>query len=114
VLVAAAWLIALALTACASAPPVALARYLEHAEIQAETDAQRATLGRAFDDMLQLQPEKLRAARYGPDRSTLPALLRAHLVPSEPVAVDDEEFYTQAGDARVRVAVGTLRQKLRN
>ena len=111
---AAAWLIVVALTACASRPPVALARYLEHAEIQAETDAQRATLGRAFDDMLQLQPEKLRTARYGPNQSTLPALLRAHLVPSEPVAVEDEEFYSQAGDARVRVAVGTLRQKLRN
>jgi hypothetical protein len=87
---AAAWLIVVALTACASPPPVALARYLEHAEIQAETDAQRATLGRAFDDMLQLQPEKLRTARYGPDQSNLPALLRAHLVPCAPVAAEDD------------------------
>jgi hypothetical protein len=106
-------LILLSLTACTAAPPVPLARYLEHAEIQAETDTQRAALRQAFEDMLSPATEKLRTARYGPDQRTLPALLRAHLVPLEPVAVEDEEFYTQARDARVQAAVEALRQQLR-
>lgn len=102
----------LALAGCGDAAPVPLARYLEHVEIQAETDAQRTALAQAFDDMLRLRPEQLRAARYGPKRDPLPILLRDHLVPSEPVAVEDDEFYSQASDARVRAAVGTLRRKL--
>jgi hypothetical protein len=105
----------MSLTTCTStAPPVALARYLDGVEVQAETDAQRAILTQALDDMFQQPPATLRAARYGPDQRTLPALLRAHLVPSEPIAVDDEAFYTQAGDPQVRAALGTLLQKLRH
>ena len=53
----------LALAGCGDAAPVPLARYLEHVEIQAETDAQRTALAQAFDDMLRLRPEQLRAAR---------------------------------------------------
>lgn len=108
----AAILLLLGSLSCRPTQEVALARYLEHAEIQAETDTQRATLSQAFEDMLRLEPENLRTARYGPEQRTLAALLRAHLVPSEPVAVEDEEFYTQARDARVQAAIGPLRQKL--
>lgn len=106
--------IAFLLTACAGWQPVALARYLEHAEIQAETDAQRAVVGHALDDMLRLQAAKLRTIRYGESRSALPGLLRAHLVPSAPVSVEDEEFYLQTGDSRVRSAIETLKKKLQN
>jgi hypothetical protein len=97
---------------CAENPPVALAQYLDQAEIQAETDEQRAALRQALDDMLRQPPEQLRTARYGVEQRTLPELLRAHLVPAGPVAVEDDEFYTQAQDARVKAAIARLQRQL--
>jgi hypothetical protein len=105
---------ALCLSACAKASPPPLARYLEHAEIQAETDAQRAELNGALGDLVRLEPAALRTKKYGPDQQPLPAFLRAHLVPAEPVAVEDEEFYTAAGNPQVRTAVAALQTRLRN
>lgn len=87
-----------------------LAAYLTGAEIQAETDEQRATLRLAFDDMLTKRPDQLRAARYG--SKPLPAFIRAHVVPTRPVPVEDEEFYRGASTAAVRAAILTLRDKL--
>lgn len=91
----------------------ATAKYLEGAEIQAETDAQRAVLAQALEDMATLQAEGLRGKRYGPDQKPLAALLRAHLVPAGPVAVEDDQFVTQAGEPEVRAAVEKLRGKLK-
>ena len=108
----AAILIVCLLAACADAGSEHLAKYLEGAEIQAETQEQRAVLAQALSDMLRLPPTGLRAARYGPDNRPLPDLLRAHLVPSEPVPLDDEEVYSQAGEPRARAAIESLRIKL--
>ena len=104
--------VSLLVISCAENPPVALARYLDQAEIQAETDEQRAVLRQALDDMLRQPPERLRSARYGAEQRTLPELLRAHLVPADPVAVEDDEFYTLAKDARVQAAIARLQRQL--
>lgn len=104
----------LAFSACVGAHRAPLARYLASAEVQAETDVQRAMLRRAVHDMLDLPPERLRGARYGGKGWTLPRLLRANLVPAQPAALEDSDFYTQARDARVRASLEVLKRKLQN
>ncbi|MCW5665737.1 MAG: hypothetical protein KIT35_18055 [Piscinibacter sp.] len=108
-----AWGLALLLAACgdrAAAPPApaasaassqaraqadALVALLRGAEIQAETDAQRAELRRALQDLRDRPLAELQGARYaGPDGTPgqrgLADLLRAHLVPAQPAAIELE------------------------
>lgn len=68
-------------------------RLLRNAELQTETDTQRAELRRALQDLRDLPPAELRAARYaGPDgtpgQRSLAEVLRAHVVPAQPAAID--------------------------
>ncbi|MBX3605486.1 MAG: hypothetical protein KF788_09445 [Piscinibacter sp.] len=70
-----------------------LVALLQGAEIQAETDAQRAELRRALQDLRDKPPAELAAARYAgadgqPGQRSLEEILRAHLVPDRPVAID--------------------------
>lgn len=88
------------------------ALYLAGAEIQAETPQQREALRKALDDMLSLTPDQLRQTRYGSEHKTLPALLRTHIVPPAPVPAEDNDFYAQAENPKVRAAVEILRAKL--
>lgn len=76
-----------------TATPAALASLLRGAELQAETDTQRAELRRALQDLRDLSPAELQAARYaGPDgtpgQRSLAEVLRAHVVPAQPAAID--------------------------
>lgn len=82
----------------ASAPEAtadALVQWLSGAELQAETDAQRAELRRALQDLRDRPLAELQAARYAgadgtPGQRSLVELLRAHVLPARPVAVDLE------------------------
>jgi hypothetical protein len=93
-------------------PTPAAAIYLSDAEIQLETPEQRELLHKALGDMLSFSSEDLRQARYGPSSKTLGEVLRAHLVPTKPVPVTDEDFYTQASDANVRKAIQSLNSQI--
>jgi hypothetical protein len=106
------FLLVLTGVACTPQAEPALARYLAGAEIQAESDEQRQILAAALDDMSRLPEGELRSKRYGPRELPLPSLLRAHLMPAEPIAVEDNEFYEDGDDPRVRDAIAKLRQRL--
>jgi hypothetical protein len=97
-------------TKTAPLPPAAL--YLSGAEIQVETPEQRELLHKALDDMLSLSSEDMRQVRYGPGGKTLREILRAHLVPSTPISVTDEDFYNQASNAKVRMAIQSINSRL--
>lgn len=70
-----------------------LVRLLHAAEIQAETDEQRAELRRALQDLRDKPRPALDLARYAaadgqPDQRRLLEVLRAHVVPPAPVELD--------------------------
>lgn len=90
----------------------ALARYLAGAEIQAETGDQRAAVRQALNDMTTLSQEQLRKTHYGPEKQSLPVFLRAHVVPSAPVPVEDDDFFTKAADPGARAAVKKLLESM--
>jgi len=89
----------------------ALVAYLQGAEIQAETDAQRDVLRRALRDLASLPPAELRAARY-PSSDGRPAqrdvvqVLRSHLVPARPQAVDLDALLVGRESEAGRAALG--------
>jgi hypothetical protein len=88
--------------------------YLSGAEIQAETDAQRAELRAAFRDMLALSAAELQARRYAghdgqPGALTLVQLLTAHVVPPTPQALVPARFFE---DVKRAVAQDAIRAKL--
>lgn len=97
----------------ASAVPAAdnrLVQWLQGAEIQAETDAQRAELRRALQDLRDKPPAELAAARYaGPDGTPgqrgLAELLRAHVVPARPVELVLDELVAGRAGAEGRAAL---------
>lgn len=109
-----------AMAACAhhSNPQAAaaIARCLDGAELQAETDAQKKNLRRGFDDLATQPPASLRARRYAdyqgtPDRWDLPELLKHHLVPREPCGYE-AAFWESVDDPRVREAARRLAARL--
>lgn len=87
-----------------------LVQLLQGAEIQAETDAQRAELRRALQDLRDKPPAELAAARYaGPDgtpgQRSLAELLRAHVVPAQPAEMVLEDLIAGREAAAGRAAL---------
>jgi hypothetical protein len=97
----------------ASALPAAdnrLVQLLQGAEIQAETDAQRAELRRALQDLRDKPPAELAAARYAgldgtPGQRSLAEVLRAHVVPAQPVEMLLDELIAGREGAAGRAAL---------
>jgi hypothetical protein len=87
--------------------PNQLAAFLEDAELQCETEAQRCNLCHAFQDMLDLTPEQLRERRYcdytgQPGRWDLPTLLSRHFVPGAKQHSMGPRFYDEVKSADVQ------------
>lgn len=85
-----------------------VADYLDGAECQAETDAQRATVRAALDDLATQSPAALAARRY-PDYQgrahswDVRTVLMKHLVPSSPRSLPTgADFYRDATAPAVR------------
>lgn len=92
--------------------------WLTGAEIQAETDAQRAELRRGLQDMLKLPPDKLRQRRYAaadgtPAARSLPELLTGHLVPRTPQALDERRIYDDTRSPAAQRAVRRVLSQLK-
>lgn len=120
-------LLALTVSACeqrAASPPTgasasaiaasAVASYFSGAELQAENDAQRAELKRAFNDMLTLTADELKAKRYADyagvkNARSLLELIKAHVVPATPQLIDPARFYA---DVKTATALQSVRQQL--
>lgn len=87
-----------------------VARYLEGAELQAETDGQRREIARALQDMLDLPVAELRKQRYS-DHSgnagawTVTDLLPAYYVSRRPMKLDPERFYREVGQPEAKAIV---------
>lgn len=109
-----------AATAPAATTPVAansVVEYFAGAEIQAETDEQRAELRRAFADMLELSPDELQARRYAgfdgtKSARTLPELLSAHVVPTKPQALVPKRFFADVKAPDAQDAIRTIQREL--
>lgn len=95
----------------------ALVAYLQDAEIQAETDAQRSELRRALNDLQALPAAELRMARYaGADgrasQRDIVQVLHAHVVPTAPRSLDMtrllEDRESAAGRAALRDTLAQL------
>jgi predicted nucleic acid-binding protein len=91
-----------------------VASYFTGAQIQAEGDAQSAELRRAFDDMLALNVDALKAQRYADYAGVknvrpLVTLLNDHLVSATPRAIDPEPFFA---DIKAPEAQAAIRAKL--
>lgn len=97
----------------ASASPYkanAVVQYLDGAELQAETDAQRREIARALQDMLKKPAAQLRAQRYAgdsgkPGELSITDLLRAHFVPTRPASLDANQFYREVRQPEARAAI---------
>jgi hypothetical protein len=81
--------------------------YLDRAERQAETDAQRREMLHALDDLRSLDALALGQRRYAdyenrPGQWTLVQLMQKYFVPRQPCSIDEETFYrhAQASEAR--------------
>jgi hypothetical protein len=97
----------------AAATTNAVAEFLAGAEIQAETDAQRMELRRALADLAEKPAQALRDARYAdaqgrPGQRDLPAVLRAHLVPTAPRGINEASFFDDATQPAARTAARAL------
>jgi len=87
-----------------------IARYLDGAELQAETDGQRREIARALQDILNIPVAELRKQRYSDYAGeatawTVTDLLRAYFVPRQPMSVDPERFYREVGQPQAKAAV---------
>lgn len=87
-----------------------LALYLRGAEIQAETDVQRAELRRALHDLLDQPAAYLRSARYAgfdgtPAQRSLVQVLKGHVVPEQPTALDVDELIAGREQSDARAAL---------
>jgi hypothetical protein len=106
-------------TAAPSAPAAsavvgnAVVDYFAKAEVQAETDAQRAELRRALADLLNLGDAELRAARYAsfsgqPGQRDLVKLLHGHVVPASPETLTIDLVLATRASPQARAAVKAL------
>lgn len=91
-----------------------VAEYIADAEIQAETDGQRAELRKALSDMLMLTAADLQTRRYADYNGTkgarsLVELLNAHLVPAKPQAIIPAQFFA---DIKAPTAQAAIQKKL--
>ena len=95
---------------CAQVTGSAVARYLDGAELQAETDAQLRTVKRALVDMLRLPPAALKKQRY-PDyqghaqKWTARQVLEHHFVPTTPMSLTDESLVNECSKREARAAI---------
>lgn len=102
-----------------SKPPVnSVAKYLESAELQAETDSQRREIQRALTDMLEKPAVKLRAQKYAdyqgtPNMWTLPRLLTAYFVPKTPQVLEPRLFYKDVSKPAAKVAIRSKLKEIR-
>jgi hypothetical protein len=85
-----------------------VAAYLTGAELQLETDSQRAEITRALRDMLEKSPEQLKASRYAdyqgrPGAWSAVELLRRYFVPDRPRSLNEECFYRDVSEARAAI-----------
>ena len=92
-------------SAAAAEAPGVIARFLDGAEIQAETDAQRRELRRALADLLVRPAAELRGARYAGGERSLVELLNAHLLPATPQRLEPESFFADLAHAPAQAAV---------
>jgi hypothetical protein len=104
----------------AAVPANSVVTYFSGAEIQADGDAQRAEVRRALEDMLALPIAELQTRRYAGydgsrDARTLVELLRGHVVPAAPQAIDPGRFFADLKAPPAQAAVrATLEQWNRN
>ena len=92
-------------SAAAAEAPGVVARFLDGAEIQAETDAQRRELRRALADLLARPAAELRSARYAGGERSLVELLNAHLLPATPQRLEPESFFADLANVPAQAAV---------
>lgn len=88
----------------------AVASYFTGAEIQAETDAQRAEVQRALVDILTLGVDELKAKRYADyagakDKRTVLEIVADHVVPATPKRLDASAFFADVKSAQAQAAV---------
>lgn len=88
----------------------AVATYFSGAEIQAETDEQRAEVRKALADMLALNADELKAKRYADfagtaNRRTVVELIANHVVPSAPHMLDASVFFADVKSPQAQIAV---------
>jgi hypothetical protein len=91
-----------------------VADYLRGAELQCETDEQKANIATALNDALTLPGDTLAARRYKNYQGQegqwdLPTLIYRHFVPDHTGAVLGDHFYR---DVKARVAQEVIRQIL--
>jgi hypothetical protein len=84
--------------------------YLENAELQVETDAQRREIQRALSDMLDKSTAELRTRKYAdyqgtPNTWTIPRLLIAYFVPRTPQNLESKRFYEDVSKPEAKVAI---------
>lgn len=99
-------------------PPNVVAAYLDGAEMQAETDAQRREILRALTDMLDKPAAELRQQRYADYQGNASAwpvtkTLTAHFVPRTPQALDPERFYQDVGKPEARAVIRRTIEEVR-
>ena len=87
-----------------------VATYFTGAEIQAETDEQRAEVRKALADMLALNVDELKAKRYADfagtaNRRTVIELIANHVVPSVPHMLDASVFFADVKSPQAQIAV---------
>jgi len=102
-------------TMATAATANSVAEYIADAEVQAETDEQRAELRKAFSDMLVLTAADLQTRRYASYDGTKGArslvdLLNAHLVPAKPQVIVPSQFFA---DIKAPAAQAAIQKKLR-
>ena len=88
----------------------AVATYFTGAEIQAETDEQRAEVRKALADMLALNADELKAKRYADfagtaNQRTVIELIANHVVPSAPHMLDASVFFADVKSPQAQIAV---------
>ena len=112
-------ILALALGACGGKPAGGntVAAYLENAEVQAETDAQRSQVRRALTDIAEKSPAELREQKYrdysGNEQGWLVTdVLRAHVVPGRPQALHPDRFFDDAARPEAKQAARKMLESM--
>jgi hypothetical protein len=94
-----------------------VADYLDNAELQCETEAQKQNIMRALNDVLTLSGQELAMRRYEDytgkaDEWDLPTLIHRHFVPDRKGKTLGSRFYTDAASARVQAQVRRILDRL--
>jgi hypothetical protein len=89
-----------------------LYEYLKGAELQCE-DVQEAEISHVLNDLLNLPAAELRKKRYKnyqghPGKWTAPYFIERHFVPEEMKGVNEDTFYEDLKDPRVKEIIRSL------